>query len=1061
MWLRVSHLVFSLPRSAAGLADSAAMLRSLSAAAARRRGLCSSSSAASVKASLTLPRTQFPLHITHAEVETALAPTLAHAHYARQAELRASAQPFVLHDGPPYANGDLHLGHFLNKTLKDMINRWMLLRGRRVDFTPGWDCHGLPIELRALQLAGAESAHALPALEIRSRAAACAKEAVDAQRASFVRWGIMADWDRPYTTMQPSYEAAQLGVLQSMLAKGLVFRGSRPVHWSPATRTALAEAELDYVDEHQSQAAYVGFRVLPPGDGRSLEGLGGLPLAGTGDVSLVIWTTTPWTLPSNQAVCARGDLVYALVEAAPNQHLLVAEATVEHVSAALGVSLKVRGTVTGRDLDGLQCAHPLSGRPVPVLFGDHVTDAAGTGLVHTAPAHGPEDFAVGREHGLSTECPVDETGCFTAAVDEAAPFAGLNVLSDGNDAVLDALRRRGALLAASPYTHRYPYDWRSKTPVIFRTTPQWFVELSTLREEALSALDSVTMQPPSGRSRLEAFVRGRAEWCLSRQRSWGVPLPAFYDRETGEALLTDETVAHVRSLVERSGAGCWWELDEAALLPPRLQAEASRWRKGTDTLDVWFDSGASWSAVLAPREPAAPRADVYLEGSDQHRGWFQSSLLTHVGASEGGGAPYGAIVTHGFVVDERGAKMSKSIGNVITPAQLISEGLPSQPGPTAAAAAAAAATAAEANAAPGSGGAPKKAGGKSKKARREARQAGAKQAPFGVDVLRLWVATSDWASDVAVGETVLMHSREAYRRLRNSCRFMLGNLHDFDASKDAVPFGELRQRDRYMLHQLAEFTRAVERGHDQHALNRVVASALSLSSEALSADYFDATKDRLYCAQQDGTSRRAVQTVLHAALDTLLLAIGPITPFLAEEVHAHRAAPRPPPPIERTWQPPPAEWHQPALARRMQLAGALRTEVAKLIHEAHTAKELKGASEALVEIRPSDGSGELHRALVELGAELNDVLGVCATKVVGSADGGGAREGGAALGVFEGTIAPPSGEAALGVSLALHRTSGEKCDRCWRYVPDAAPKGAEGVRIDGDDWLYRGCVCYT
>ena len=1006
------------------------------------RRLCSS--AASIKATLSLPRTDFPLHAKPASTEPRLAPRLAHEHFARQQELRRDAPSFVLHDGPPYANGELHLGHFLNKSLKDMINRWMLLRGRRIQFTPGWDCHGLPIELRALQMAGAETAHELPPLQVRSQAAACARDAIDAQRASFVRWGVMADWERPYTTMQPEYESAQLGVLQSMLARELIFRGARPVHWSPATRTALAEAELEYNDEHVSPAAYVAFP-LKSVDSSTLS-------ASLEEASLVVWTTTPWTLTANQAVCAHPDLTYALVEGAPNQiRLLVAEARIEALSVALSCSLEVVARIPGSSLAGLSAAHPLSGRAVPLLFGTHVTDTAGTGLVHTAPAHGPDDFAVGQAHSLDCACPVDEHGRFTDATEESVPFEGLEVLGSGNTAVLDALASRDALLSVSDYTHRYPYDWRSKTPVIFRTTPQWFVDLSRLREPAIASLEGVEILPAAGRSRLEAFVRSRSEWCLSRQRAWGVPLPAFYHVETGEALLSEETVAHVRSLVAERGSDCWWQLSERELLPPRMAGEAESWRKGTDTLDVWFDSGASWSAVLSPREQEsseaasaaqAPLADLYLEGSDQHRGWFQSSLLTHVGAMPTGKAPYGAIVTHGFVVDERGAKMSKSVGNVISPAELI-EGTP---------AAADAPKDQQTNAAPAKG--------KSKKQRREERDSRAKQGPIGVDVLRLWVAMSDWTSDVAVGETVLQKSREAYRRLRNSCRFMLGNLHDFDATRDAVPRDAMRMGDRYMLHQLAEYGRAIERSHDAHAVSRVVAASITLASESLSADYFDATKDRLYCGAQDGESRRAVQTVLHETLDTLLLAVGPLVPFLVEEVHEHRREPRPLPPIERTWSPPPAEWLDLELARHWGLAKGLRQEVAKLVHAAQQGKAIKGAGEAIIEIEV-DGGSEMHAALEYLGDELNDLLGVCASRVcVRSANQ--ERVDSSAdppLGSFEGVIVASGAVDAASVgappltNLVLRATTTPKCERCWRHVPACAQAETDGL-------LYRGCACY-
>ena len=471
-----------------------------------RRRLCTS---VRIKESLHLPKTDFPQHHNAAVADAALAPVLARQHYQQQAHARSNAPDFVLHDGPPYANGDLHLGHFLNKTLKDIINRWMLLRGHRVQFTPGWDCHGLPIELRALQLAGVS---ALPPLQTRTKAAACAHDVIDAQRAAFERWGVMADWDRPYTTMQPRYEAAQLGVLQQMLRRGLIVRGERPVHWSPASRTALAEAELDYMDAHRSTAAFVAFPLLPEANDD-----GGHHESKLDDAAVAIWTTTPWTIPANQAICARADLEYVLVEVgsaldgaqqgvAQKQlpdRLVVAAARQEALSEALGRSLTGLRSFPGSSLAGRSCAHPLSSRPVPVLFGNHVSDDAGTGLVHTAPGHGPEDFAVGVAHDLSAACPVDEAGRFTASTEEAAPFAGLEVLDEGNRAVLEALRQRGNLLASSAYEHRYPYDWRSKTPIIFRTTPQWFVELDGLRESALAALEGVTMHPEHGRSRLQ------------------------------------------------------------------------------------------------------------------------------------------------------------------------------------------------------------------------------------------------------------------------------------------------------------------------------------------------------------------------------------------------------------------------------------------------------------------------------------------------------------------------------------------------------------------------------
>ena len=689
------------------------------------------------------------------------------------------------------------------------------------------------------------------------------------------------------------------------------------------------------------------------------------------------------------------------------------------------------------------------------------------------------------------------------------------------------------------------------------------------------------MLPSAGRARLEAFVRGRTEWCLSRQRSWGVPLPVFYHVDTGEALLDDEVLAHVQQLIGLHGSDCWWTLPVEELLPPRRAHEAGFWRRGTDTMDVWFDSGSSWSAVLAKDRggrgaagvpssavPSSggdgagsrdggsggsgggaggggaaggagggPLADLYLEGSDQHRGWFQSSLLTHVGSHEGGGAPYRMIITHGFVVDEHGAKMSKSIGNVIMPSQLLgpssidaptySKGADGDDAPaatttTASAAATGAQDGANSRAPPAldaaldaaalsaleaqigaqgilvrelkvaaKGGTSKKAevdaavaalvalkaklpveataaapraegaAPNHKKLQKEARKARDDRAPYGVDVLRLWVATADWKGDVALGDAVLERSRDIYRRLRNACRFCLGNLYDFDESVDALPLEQLRLGDRHMLHTLAEHTRVVQASYDAYELNRVVAATLALATERLSAEYFHATKDRLYCGHATGASRRAVQTVLHASLDTILLSIGPIAPFLVEEVHEHRAQPRPPPPIDRTWGEPPAAWHQPKLARQWALARLVEEQVTLVLHEARVDKRIAGGGEALVELQTAPGS-ELHAALEYLGPELNDLLGVSATRLTALTSGESAAS--AVVDVhelvcsYDGMLkaqVPLQHEHAL--RIWVRKTTAPKCPRCWRHVPTAAVlEEAESARLD-DGWLYRGC----
>jgi isoleucyl-tRNA synthetase len=624
------------------------------------------------------------------------------------AEARGAAK-YVLHDGPPYANGDLHIGHALNKILKDFINRYQMIQGKYVEYIPGWDCHGLPIELKVLQSMKSKERQGLTPVDLRKKAAAFAQETVGKQMDSFKRYGVWADWDQPYLTLQPEYEAAQIEVFGKMFLKGHIYRGRKPVHWSPSSRTALAEAELEYPEGHTSQSIYVAFdaeTVSPCLEEFGPEGL-----------RIAIWTTTPWTIPANLAVAVNSKLDYSVVEApesAGGGRLLVATDLIGSLAAKLGLAegeaLKELATFKGSELtSGTTYKHPLAGRTSMVVEGgDYITTESGTGLVHTAPGHGQEDYQTGLKYGLELLSPVDDGGRFTEEAGEA--FAGLNVLGDGNEAVIEALRESGNLLSVDPYLHKYPYDWRTKKPTIFRATDQWFASVDNFRDDAMAAIDSVKWMPEFGKNRISAMTSSRADWCISRQRTWGVPIPVFYQKETGEALMTEETIAHVTALVREKGSDAWFELDEADLLPPSLAADADQWQKGTDTMDVWFDSGSSWSGVVNARPNLSFPADLYLEGSDQHRGWFQSSLLTSV-ASEGV-APYKNVLTHGFVLDEKGIKMSKSIGNVVDPLQVIE-------------------------------------GGNNKK----------KNPAYGADVLRLWVASVDYTSDVCIGDNIIKQVR--------------------------------------------------------------------------------------------------------------------------------------------------------------------------------------------------------------------------------------------------------------------------------------------------------------
>ena len=848
---------------------------------------------------------------------------------------------FTLHDGPPYANGALHVGHALNKVLKDIINKHALLNGKRARFVPGWDCHGLPIELKVLQGLSSDERQQLTPLGLRRRAHAYALEQVEGQRSGFRRWGIWADWDQPYLTLNKSYEAAQIGVFGQMVMAGHIYRGLKPVHWSPSSRTALAEAELEYPDGHTSPSAYVAFPVveLPAALAGELRPHG---IEGPTDqhhreqLFVAIWTTTPWTLPANLAVAVNGELDYAICRdgSAPAdapRYLVVAEALVDSLRTTLERPLEPLLSVKGQALEGILYRHPLLDRTAPVLVGgDYVTTESGTGLVHTAPGHGVDDFNTGRKHGLAVLCPVDEGGTLTA---EAGPFAGLNVLKDANAAILAALRDTGTLLAEQSYAHRYPYDWRTKKPTIFRATEQWFASVEGFRDQALAAIAAVTWMPESGRNRIEAMVRDRGDWCISRQRTWGVPIPVFYHRKTGEVLLNADTLAHIQALIAEHGSDVWWERDEAGLLPPAWADQADQWRKGTDTMDVWFDSGSSWAGVLAgvtgatesgvtsarpaavvgaltepgtaaaqataEAEPASvgeaaagvsagvhrgqagsaagPEAgssgntplnfpaDLYLEGSDQHRGWFQSSLLTAVAVT--GHAPYKHVLTHGFVLDEKGRKMSKSLGNVVDPAVLVE-------------------------------------GGKNEK----------QEPAYGADVLRLWVSSVDYSADVPLGPGIVKQLADVYRKVRNTARYLLGNLHDFDPRPQAegghaVPIAELPLLDRWMLQRTAALIDAVSADFERYEFYRFFQALQNYCVVDLSNVYLDIAKDRLYVSAATSFRRRSCQTVLHLVVERLAGLIAPVLCHMAEDIWQNLPYPVAEASVfERGWPTVPAEW---------------------------------------------------------------------------------------------------------------------------------------------------------
>jgi isoleucyl-tRNA synthetase len=881
---------------------------------------------------------------------------------------------FILHDGPPYANGSLHIGHALNKILKDIINRYQMLRGRKVRYVPGWDCHGLPIELKVLQNMKSAERQNLTPLQLRQKAKEFGLATVDNQRQNFKRYGIWGDWDNPYLTLKPEYEAAQIGVFGQMFLKGYIYRGLKPVHWSPSSKTALAEAELEYPEGHVSRSIYAAFPVTS-----LAEAVKPLLAEYQSDLGVAIWTTTPWTIPGNLAVAVNADLNYAVVEVSQSEaqsnfkYLIVAADLVERLSSTLGVELTVKATFKGNDLEHTTYRHPLYDRESPIVVGgDYITTESGTGLVHTAPGHGQEDYIVGQRYGLPILAPVDDNGNFT---EEAGEFAGLNVLGDGNQAVIDALAAAGSLLKEEPYPHKYPYDWRTKKPTIFRATEQWFASVEGFREEALKAIATVKWIPAQGENRITPMVAERSDWCISRQRSWGVPIPVFYDEATGEPLLNEEIINHVQGIIAEKGSDAWWELSVEELLPESYRQNGKSYRRGTDTMDVWFDSGSSWASVVQQRPELRYPADIYLEGSDQHRGWFQSSLLTSVAVNDI--APYKTVLTHGFALDEQGRKMSKSEGNVVDPNTIIE-------------------------------------GGKNQKV----------EPAYGADVLRLWVSSVDYSGDVRIGKNIIKQMNDVRGKIRNTARFLLGSLDDFDPEKDTVPFEELPELDRYMLHRITEVFEEVTEAFESFQFFRFFQTAQNFCVVDLSNFYLDVAKDRLYISAKDAFRRRSCQTVLKIALDNLARAIAPVLSHTAEDIWQYLPYKTPYKSVfEAGWVQVEEKWRNPELAEFWTALRQLRTDVNKVLEQARIEKMIGSSLEAKALIHiPHKQLGDAIKAFNPVKGngidELRYLLLTSQVELLDSAEG---------LQGLEYTA--QTEDWGIGVVKA----DGQKCDRCWNY----------------------------
>ncbi|MBE3557124.1 MAG: isoleucine--tRNA ligase [Firmicutes bacterium] len=809
-------------------------------------------------ATLCLPKTRFPMRAGLARQEPIRQKEWAEAHlYEQIRQARQGAPKFILHDGPPYADGYIHVGTALNKILKDMIVRYKTLRGFDAPYVPGWDTHGLPIEHQIEKTEGIAK-ESLGVVAFREHCRTYALRWVERQKEQFQQLGVLGDWEHPYLTLTPPFEAAQLRLFGTMLADGYIYKGRKPVFWCPSCKTAEAEAEIEY-KEDPSLSIYVGF---PVADGK------GVLSAAT---VVVIWTTTPWTLPANQAVAAHPDLVYVLAETPAGNRWLVAESRLAQLSEVTGTPLQVKERFQGRQLEGILLQHPFYDRRVPLVLGEHVTAEQGTGLVHTAPGHGEDDYRVGIAYRLPIEAPIDEEGRFTA---EAAPFAG-QYYTDANQSVIALLQARGALLAQETITHSYPHCWRCKGPVLFRATEQWFASVEGFREKALNAIGEVIWRPAWGEVRMHNMVAERQDWCISRQRVWGVPIPVFYCNDCGAILAEKEIVDHIAALVETSGTEIWFTQPAEALLPPQTACPhcgGASFRKESDIMDVWFDSGSTHAGVLAQRPELGRPADLYLEGSDQYRGWFQSSLLTAVATT--GKAPYRQVLTHGWVLDGEGHQMHKSLGNVVDPGEVIRK--------------------------------------------------------YGADILRLWVASSDYTADVRISDTLLTQVSEVYRKFRNTLRFALGNLYDFTPDL-AVDPAQMRAVDRYALHTLAQLVEEVGEAYEAYAFDTAYRLLNQFSTSFLSAFYYDLLKDRLYCDEPGSLGRRAAQTVLYLTADALTRLLTPLIPHTMEEVWSYFPARQTPFAQLASWPQLPdpivdaAQWKQ-LMQWRDEVLGALERE---------------------------------------------------------------------------------------------------------------------------------------
>ncbi|EHT6222478.1 isoleucine--tRNA ligase [Staphylococcus pseudintermedius] len=887
------------------------------------------------KDTLLMPKTKFPMRGGLPTKEPQIQQEWKEKDSYRKMLEKNEGQPsFILHDGPPYANGNLHMGHALNKILKDFINRYKTMQGFYTPYVPGWDTHGLPIE-QALTKKGVKRKEMTTA-EFRDKCQAFAMEQIDIQKKDFLRLGVNGDFDNPYITLKPEYEAAQIRLFGEMADKGLIYKGKKPVYWSPSSESSLAEAEIEYHDK-RSASIYVAFDVK---DSKGIV---------ADDAKFIIWTTTPWTLPSNVAITVHPELTYVQMNVDGTRYI-IAEALVDAVAEQLGWDKEAvvrEKDFKGSELEYIEAQHPFIDRISLIINGEHVTTDAGTGCVHTAPGHGEDDFIVGQKYGLEVISPLDDKGVFTA---EGGPFEGM-FYDKANQAVTELLTEKGALLKLDFITHSYPHDWRTKKPVIFRATPQWFASISKVRQDILDAIEDTKFKVDWGKTRIYNMIRDRGEWVISRQRVWGVPLPVFY-AENGDIIMTKETVYHVADLFEQHGSNIWFERDAKDLLPEGFTHPGSpngEFTKEQDIMDVWFDSGSSHRGVLETRPELSFPADMYLEGSDQYRGWFNSSITTSVATR--GRSPYKMLLSHGFVMDGEGKKMSKSLGNVIVPDTIVKQ--------------------------------------------------------KGADIARLWVSSVDYLADVRISDEILNQVADVYRKIRNTLRFLLGNINDYNPATDRIAEADLLEVDRYILNRLREFTAGTLDHYESFDYLNIYQEVQNFINVELSNFYLDYGKDILYIEEKNAHKRRSMQTVLFEILVNMTKLLAPIIPHTAEEVWSH---------IEQvdeesvhlTNMPAKEEVDQ-ALLDKWNTFMALRDDVNRALEAARNEKVIGKSLEAKVKIGNSpsfdtlaflEGFNDLHQLFIVSQVEL---------------------------------VEDTKGEAYQHGTIEIAKADGEKCARCWNY----------------------------